>query len=288
MSFKKVCAIIILGKFTNNTGHLPLGQEEGNNMEPEKNMAHSWRNPKIILILIGMLLITGIVVVSILRDRIVNQNQWQVSVMGQGKVSYQPDIAIVNLGVQVERVSTAESALSQLNKKMASVLKAIEELGIAAEDIQTQNFTVFSQYDYIDQVSVLAGYNANQQLSVKVKELDKNPDLVSNIIIKASAAGANQVNGVSFNVSNLESLKDQARIKALEDARRKAASLASAAGVKLKKVVGWWENLVQAPGIATPYSYDGKGGAGGGTTSGTIPTGQQEIIIEIGLNYQVK
>ncbi len=257
-------------------------------MEPEKNMAHSWRNPKIILILIGMLLITGIVVVSILRDRIVNQNQWQVSVMGQGKVSYQPDIAIVNLGVQVERVSTAESALSQLNKKMASVLKAIEELGIAAEDIQTQNFTVFSQYDYIDQVSVLAGYNANQQLSVKVKELDKNPDLVSNIIIKASAAGANQVNGVSFNVSNLESLKDQARIKALEDARRKAASLASAAGVKLKKVVGWWENLVQAPGIATPYSYDGKGGAGGGTTSGTIPTGQQEIIIEIGLNYQVK
>ena len=253
----------------------------------------SWRSSKVILALVGMVLLAGIIVVSIIRDRIVNQPQWQVSVVGLGKVKYQPDIAIINLGVQIDRAHTAESALNQLNQKMATVLQVVKDLGIPAEDIQTQNFTVFSQYDYLEGKTILAGYNANQQVVIKVRDLDQNSDLVSSIIVKSSEAGANQVNGVSFDVANLEDLKNQAKIKAIEDAKGKASSLASAAGVKLKKVIGWWENIIQAPGVST-YYYDGKGaggaiGSGGASGSGgSVPSGLQEIIIEVNLNYQVK
>jgi len=255
-----------------------------------ENNCCSWRSPKVILALIGMLLLAGIIIVSIIRDRIVNQNQWQVSVVGQGKVKYQPDIAIINLGVQIDRTNSAESALNQLNAKMDAVLKTVKDLGIPAEDIQTQNFTVFSQYDYLDGKTILAGYNANQQVIVKVRNLDQNSDLVSSIIVKSSEAGANQVNGVSFDVANLEDLKNQAKVMAIQDAKNKAGNLASAAGVRLKKVVGWWENIIQAPGVTT-YYYDGKGAGGAigsGGSGGSVPSGLQEIIIEVNLNYQVK
>jgi len=72
----------------------------------------TWSNPKVILGLIAMLLLTGVVVVSILRDRIVNQQIWQVSITGEGKVAYQPDIAVIQLGVQVDRAKTADVAIN--------------------------------------------------------------------------------------------------------------------------------------------------------------------------------
>lgn len=243
------------------------------------------------LALLGMLLLAGIVIVAILRDRIVNTPQWTVSVMGQGKVEYQPDIALINLGIQVDRANTAQEAIDQLDQKMEKVTKTITELGLPKEDIHTQNFSVFSQYDYIDGKTIPAGYNANQQLIVKVKNLSQNPDLVEKIINESSKTGVNQINGVSFDVSNLEELKNQARIKAMEEAKQKADGLALAAGVRLKKVVGWWENFIQGPGAPSNYYYDGKGGMGAGSAvggSGSVPTGLQEIIIEISLNYQIK
>ncbi len=250
----------------------------------------AWREPRVVLALIGMVLLAGIVTVSILRDRIVNYPQWQVNVTGQGKVSYQPDTAEVTIGVQVDRAAFADLALKQLNDKMQKIVEAVKAAGIPAEDISTQNYSLSPQYDYRDGVQVSAGYTANQQVVVKVKDLKDSQDKLSKVIGESTKAGANQVLGITFNVSNLEQLKQEARLKAIADAKSKAGSLADAAGVKLGKVVGWWENLVQAPGQPGLYGYaDGKGGMGGGAAgSPTVPTGTQEVIIEVNLNYKVE
>lgn len=249
----------------------------------------AWREPRAVLALIGMLLLAGIVTVSILRDRIVNYPQWQVNVVGQGKVSYQPDVAEVTIGVQVDRAAFADLALKQLNEKMQKIVDAVKAAGIPQEDISTQNYSLSPQYDYRDGVQVSAGYTANQQVVVKVKDIKDSQDKLSKVIAESTKAGANQVLGIAFNVSNLEDLKQEARLKAIADAKNKAGSLADAAGVKLGKVVGWWENLVQAPGQPSPYSYaDGKGGMGGGMSSPTVPTGTQEVIVEVNLNYKVE
>ncbi len=248
-----------------------------------------WRNPKIVILLVALVLLAVIVVVSILRDRFVNQTQWQVQVVGEGRVAYQPDIAIVNLGVQVERVWAADSALKQLNDKMNKVVAAIKGAGIAAEDIQTQNYNLQSQTDYRDGISIPLGYLASQQLLVKVRKITEG-DVVSKVIAAATSAGANQVNGITFDVSNLNDLKQEARIKALADAKERASSLADAAGVRLGKVVGWWDNIIQAPGINNVYYGVGGEGKGGGGVISTpqIPTATQEIIIDINLSYLVK
>lgn len=244
---------------------------------------------KITLWIIAILALAGVVTVSIIRDRIVNPIQNQVSVVGQGRVSYQPDIANVTLGVQIDKVAKAEDALNQLNDKVNKIVTAVKAVGIAQEDIQTQNYSLSPQYDYVNNVSSLAGYNANQQLIIKVRKINENQDLLSKVIAEATKVGANQVNGIAFDVSNIEDLKQQARVKAINDAKSKAGSLAEASGVGLGKIIGWWENVVQAPGIGNTTYADGKGGmgAGGGVTP-TVPTGTQEVVIEINLNYRVK
>ncbi|HLD86107.1 MAG TPA: SIMPL domain-containing protein [Patescibacteria group bacterium] len=251
----------------------------------------NWRQPKVILSLVGMLLLAGIVTVAILRDRIVNQPQWQVNVVGQGKVAYQPDTAEVTIGVQVDRAYSAELAMKQLNDKMAKIIAAIKAADVSAEDITTQNFSLYPQYDYKEGVQVSAGYSANQQVVAKVKELTTSSEKLAKVVGDATKAGANQIVGINFSVSNVEELKQQAKLKAISDAKGKAGALADAAGVRLGKVVGWWENIVQAPGLSGYGSYDyekgsGMGGGGGGTP--TVPTGSQEIIVEITVNYKVK
>ena len=126
----------------------------------------SWHNPKTIMRLVGYVLLATIVIVAILRDRIVNQPQWQVSVTGQGKVAYQPDIAVVTLGVDLTKQFSAESALKQLNDRMSQIVKAVKAAGIPADDIQTQNYNLNPQYDFKDGVSIAVGYSASQQLIV--------------------------------------------------------------------------------------------------------------------------
>ncbi len=248
-----------------------------------------WCEPKFILSLVGMLLLTSIVVVAVLRDRIVNQPQWQVNVLGQGRVTYVPDIANVTLGVQIDKSKTAEEALNQLNDKIGKIIKAVKEAGVQADDITTQNYSLYTQYDYRDNVSILAGYNANQQLVIKVRNIANDNLPIAKVIAEASKAGANQVNGVTFDVTKLDELKQEARLKALQDAKAKSGGLAAAVGVRLGEVVGWWENVVQAPGINNQVYYGEKGGMGGGAVpTPQVPSGSQEIVIEVTLNYKLK
>lgn len=258
-------------------------------MEKEQVCCGGHKAPKVIMMITGMVLLTGIITVAILRDRIVNQPQYQVSVVGQGKVSYQPDVANVTIGIQIDKVAKADEALKQLNEKMNNVINALKVAGIKDEDLKTQNYSLLPQYDYINNVSTSSGYSANEQLVVKVNNIKTDPSLVGKAVEAASKVGANQIIGITYDVSNLEELKQQVRIMAISDAKNKANVLARAAGVRLGDIVGWWENLIQAPGIPTPYYDSAKGGmGGGGAVAPSLPNGNQEIVTEISVSYRIK
>lgn len=254
--------------------------------------AANFKNPHFILMLTGMLLLAGIVVVSMLREKIVNPSQNQVTVAGRGKVEYKPDTATITLGVQVDKAPNAENALSQLNEKMNQIVAEEVALGIAQEKIQTQNYSLSPQYDYVNGRSFVSGYNANQQLSIKVEGIGENTETLGKAISVASQNGANQVSGIKFETTNIEALKLQARTLAIQDAQAKSKSMSKTAGVKLGKVLGWYENVLQSPDMGEypqPYGF----GAGGDMTNAKvalpqIPSGTQEIVIELNLNYEVK
>jgi uncharacterized protein YggE len=242
---------------------------------------------KFVLIIISLLLLTGIIVTAILRDRIVNQQFKNVTITGQGKVFYTPDIALVNLGVQIDKVGKPEEALNQLNTKVASIIAALKAVSVAPADIQTQNYSLYPQYDYKDNVSVVSGYNANEQLVVKISNYDKDPNQLNRVIAASSKAGANQVNNLSFDASNMNDLKQQARLKAIEDAKEKSSALAATAGVELKNITGWYENQVSPSPLYSTADY-AKGGLGAGVVSPQTPAGDREVVIEIGITYNIK
>ena len=248
----------------------------------------SWSSPKTILALIAILLLGAIIIVSILRERIVNEPQWQINVAGEGKITYDPDVANVNLEVEVSKIAKPEDALNQLNDKMKKVIAAIEQTGIAKDNIQTQDYTLVPQYDTINNISKVTGYTANQSILVKINDINKNANKTSDVIAAAGSAGINKINGVTFEASNINDLKQVARLKAIIDARSKASNIGKALGVRLGKVVGWWENFV-APDTSSAY-YDAKGGmgGGGGVSAPYIPTGARELIVDVNVSYKIK
>jgi hypothetical protein len=253
------------------------------------NISKNWREPKYILGLISILVLGAVIIISIIRDRIVNPPQWQISVAGQGKVAYQPDTANISLGVKVDKQAKAEDALKQLNDKMNKILAAIKQAGVAAEDIQTQNYSLSPRYDIVDAISKLTGYDANQTVEIKIHNLQNNNGLITKVIEAAGKTGTNQIDGISFEYADMNKLKQEARLKAIADARAKSKEISQALGVKLCKIVGWWENIVSPVDSQISYKGDVGGlGGGGGASSPVVPSGTQELVIEVNVNYQIK
>lgn len=245
---------------------------------------NKYGNKGFILKLVALLLLAGIVVVAIVRDRIVNNQQWTVQVPGEGRVTYTPDVAKVALGVQVDRVADASQALKDLNERIDKIIKAVKDQGIADADIQTQNYNLNPITDYINGRPVTSGYSANEQLLVTIKDISDNSK-VGKIITAATTAGANQVNNVSFELSDMSKIKQEARIKAILDAKEKAKEISQKAGVHMGRIVGWWENTPVAP----YYGGSDKGGmGGGGVVTASVPSGSYEYVVEVNINYLVK
>ncbi len=250
-----------------------------------------WMRPKYVIMLLAVLLVGVIAIVSILRDRIVNPINNQITVVGRASVPYVPDTALVTLGVQIDKAPTAQDALNQLNARVAKITVAMELVSVKKENVSTQSYSVVPQYDFANNVSTLSGYSANQQLNIKIEGIGDNVEQVSKIISEANKAGANQIMGIDFTVSNADELKEKARVAAIQDARAKAPELAKAAGINLGKIAGWYESIIKEPANSQlNLGYGGSGGAEGrGTQSlSQVPSGMQEIIVEVGVNYVIK
>jgi hypothetical protein len=133
--------------------------------------------------------------------------------------------------------TTAAQALAANNERMNALFKAIGGLGIEDKDVQTSNFSVTPRYATPDPdrpdatiPGTIVGYDASNQVTVKVRDLRKLGDALDAFV---ATAGANNLQGVSFDFNDPAPIMDEARRKAVADARRKAALYAEGAGVKL-------------------------------------------------------
>lgn len=245
------------------------------------------------LIALGLILVTAVAIVSLLRQRIVNPTENQITVYGEGKVEYTPDTATITLGMKVDKAASASEAMTQMNDQIKKITDAVKALGVPDKDIKTQNYSLRPAYDYKDGTSTVAGYNASQNLQIKAEGVDRNTDLVNKIVEAAGNAGTNNVQGINYFVNNPSDLQQKARIAAIEDARSKAGALAAAAGIKkLGKVLSWYEDVPNSG----PVSYnaaDSSMGLGAGPASPkavstpSISSGTQDITVDMGVIFQV-
>src|SRR5205807_1116887 len=115
-----------------------------------------------------------------------------VTVTGAGFVTSQPDEAVVGLGVQTQ-ASSAADALHENATRMAAVIKALHDLGIADADIATASVSLNPAYD--NNGSTVTGYQADDEISVTLRGQDLSK--AGPVIDAATAAGANLTSGIS-------------------------------------------------------------------------------------------
>lgn len=252
--------------------------------------------------MLSAILVTGVLIffvgeMFLQQKTIDNASNYQVTVSGEGKVYAKPDIALVSLGVTTEASNVADVTKKNTDK-MNAVIEAIKKLGIEDKDIQTTNYSLTPVYDsyYVptliptgagDSVmrtkTALTGYRLDQNVQVKVRDFAK----ISDVLSQSTANGANVVGDLQFTIDNPEQFKQEARAKAIAQAKENAQNLAKESGIKLGKLINVYENYVY------PMAYSKGMGIGGGSATDSAPTptiqpGQQEINITINLTYQVK
>ncbi len=156
-----------------------------------------------------------------------------VTVNGEATVAVAPDTAVIRIGVSSQG-KTAREAGDANAKDMTAVLAALKDAGIAQRDVQTSQLSLQPQFDPSKAGSNrLIGFQATNQVSVRLRATDQLPVVID----RAIGAGANEMSGIEFVVSEQSKLLDKARGDAIADARRKAEIYATAAGVKLGRAV---------------------------------------------------
>lgn len=216
-----------------------------------------------------------------------------ITVSGHGEAVGVPDIATFSFSIVSEK-STVAAAQEDATAKINAVTAYLKGAGIDEKDIQTSDYSVQPMYDYVNQVctngycpggkQVLRGYQVRQSTTVKVRNTEKAGDLLAGV----GGKGATEVSGLNFTFDDPTMVQDEARNKAIADAKKKADVLAKQLGVSLVRVTAFNEN---AGGYPRPLSYAtdayGKGGAVA-QSAPEISVGQNKVTNDVSVTYEIR
>jgi uncharacterized protein YggE len=224
-----------------------------------------------------------------------------ISVNGHGEAYGVPDIATFTFSVVSEK-STVAAAQQDATTKINAITEYLTAAGIDKKDIQTSDYSVNPQYDYQNAVcpasapggatiycpggkQVLRGYQVRQTTTVKVRETAKAGDLLAGV----GGKGATEVSSLNFTFDKPDMVQNEAREKAIANAKSKADTLAAQLGVTLVRVVSYNES----GNYPVPYyskslmAADGRGGAEAATAP-EISVGQNKVTSDVSVSYEIR
>ena len=215
-----------------------------------------------------------------------------ISVSGEGEVLAVPDIGQFSFSVMAEG-EDAVIAQGASATKINEINAALEAAGVERSDIKTEYYSLYPKYKYETAPCIAGmycpgeqiqdGFEVNQTILVKVRDLDQAGSLLGLVGDK----GATNISGLSFTIDDDSALMDEARAMAIADAKAKAKVLADNLGVRLTKMVGYYED----EGM---YPYYGKGGdmmvreQMELSVTPDLPTGENTTMSRVTLTFQVK
>ena len=204
--------------------------------------------------------------------------------VGEGIVLTQPDVARITLGVEVVDQSLA-NAQAQAAQRMDAVVNKLKADGIADNDIRTVSYNVTPQYDQGNSQTqpVLRGYQVQNMVEVRTSNVPGLGALVDDAV----AAGATRIFGISFEASDMESLKNQARDQAMANAASKAQQMARNANVTLGRPISIEESDV---GGANPVQAAPRPVAAAAPAAVTTPIqpGQLQVTTTVRVVYAIQ
>lgn len=213
---------------------------------------------------------------------VAQQQNTGIWVTGQGEAMAVPDIAELRLGVEA-RADTVAEAQTQASEAMDKVVVALKDNGVAEKDIQTQRFSIYPVTRWIrekDEEEII-GYQVTNIVVAKLREMDKVGDIIDAV---AEAGGdLTRIQGISFSVDDPTPYYEEARAKAVKDAKDKALQLADLADVKLGKPTYVSEGAVYLPPTRGLY----EAGAPVPAPETPIIPGELKITLSIQIAYAI-
>jgi uncharacterized protein len=206
-----------------------------------------------------------------------------LNVTGTGTVYLTPDIAYINIGVHTEESALAQS-VAKNNAQTQAVVDALRANGVEAKDIQTSNFSVYSYPTMNPETGMndLMKYSVDNSVTVTVRDLTKLGDLLNTVV----SVGANNINGISFDVSDKTAALAEARTKAMGNADALAKELAATAKVSLGSITNISYTETSSPYYG--YGYGKGGGAAEAPVAAPINPGQIEVTATVSVTYGLK
>jgi uncharacterized protein YggE len=200
-----------------------------------------------------------------------------ISVTGDATVSVPPDQALIDGGVTSE-AKTAREASDANNIAMGKVLLALKGAGIEEKDVQTSRLSLQPQSaPNRNGPNAIVGYRASNRVTVRLRDVTK----VANVIDTLVGAGANEIGGINFMVSQASKLLDDAREQAVADARRKAEIYAKAAGVTLGAPL----SISEQGGGPSPMQFRKMAV---GMASAPVAQGEETLAVTVSVSWAIK
>lgn len=201
-----------------------------------------------------------------------------IAVTGSGTIDLEPDIARVNIGVRTQSPNVAD-ALEENTDNAEAIIQSLQDLGVEESDIQTRNFNIYPQQETRPgpDEEPTQTFVVENTVAVVVRDLDSLGEILSTVV----SAGANAINGVSFDVEDRETAVEEARSLAIEDAQAQAEAIADAAGVELGPIQTI--NLSSGGGPAPRVEFAEDAARGG-----SVPISGGTLTIQVTANIEFR
>lgn len=226
-----------------------------------------------------------------------------ISVSGEGEVYAVPDLATFSVTVRYQE-ETQDVAQDKVTAKMNEVIAYLESQGIEERDRKTTGYNLYPRYEYRtrttatggavdlayypgDREQILVGYEVTHTLQVKVRDSEKAGEILAGV----GSLQVDNVSGLQFTIDDEDELKREARQAAIADAKEKAELLADDLGVRLVRIVNFYEN----EGGYYPYAnYDyavmesAVAGKGGDAIAPQIELGENTVRSNVNITYEIR
>lgn len=218
------------------------------------------------------------------NDKVVNT----ISFSGKGEVVVKPNIATVSFGVQAEHLDVSK-AQTEATTKMNNIIDLLKNKEVEEKDIKLTNYSIYPRYDYIQErfypysgKQNLAAYVVSQTVEVRIRDISKAGEILSGV----GEFGVTDVSGLTFTVDNEDEVKEQARDLAINNAKAQAESLAQSLGVKLVKIT----NFTEGGNYPIYYKMNESMalGMGGDNATPQVPMGENKIISQVNITYEIR
>lgn len=203
-----------------------------------------------------------------------NSSEKFITVTGEATVTAAPDVATLRGGV-TSQGKTALEASEANNKDMTAVIAALRQAGVEERAIQTTRLSISPRQENVNGRLRVIGFQANNQVTVTLRDVTK----VAAVIDRMIAAGANEMSGIDFSVTDPSKPLDDARKRAVEDARRKADVYAQAAGVRLGRAV-----IIQEDGAAPAQPFRARMAAG---AAAPVQPGEETLRVSVTVSFEL-